>query len=165
MAVQYRDTPTRRIAVGRGAEGPYVDYWRGLRVSALVGVWPLSALFLSFLASAYGGSITGAAWCARATYPGSTPILAVRAMSLQPVWPSTTFGGKVLGKPIDVIAADHQSKADIGAAIARQWFGADNEAGSDRVQARLTRPVLASCAQTPKRSNQSSKPGKRHALG
>ena len=25
------------------------------------------------------------------------------------------FGGKVLGKPIDVIAADHQSKADIGA--------------------------------------------------
>src|ERR1700722_11534788 len=35
------------------------------------------------------------------------------------------FGGKVLGKPIDVIAADHQSKADIGAAIARQWFDAD----------------------------------------
>src|SRR5262249_51019949 len=35
------------------------------------------------------------------------------------------FGGKVLGKPIDVIAADHQSKADVGAAIARQWFDAD----------------------------------------
>ena len=34
--------------------------------------------------------------------------------------------GEVLGKPIDVIAADHQSKADIGAAIARQWFDADN---------------------------------------
>ena len=34
-------------------------------------------------------------------------------------------GGKVLGKPIDVVAADHQSKADIGAAIARQWFDAD----------------------------------------
>ena len=35
------------------------------------------------------------------------------------------FGGKVLGKPIDIIVADHQSKADIGAAIARQWFDAD----------------------------------------
>jgi branched-chain amino acid transport system substrate-binding protein len=34
-------------------------------------------------------------------------------------------GGKVLGKPIDVVAADHQSKADVGAAIARQWFDAD----------------------------------------
>ena len=34
-------------------------------------------------------------------------------------------GGKVLGKPIDIVAADHQSKADVGAAIARQWFDAD----------------------------------------
>ena len=34
-------------------------------------------------------------------------------------------GGKVLGKPVDLIVADHQSKADIGASIARQWFDAD----------------------------------------
>jgi branched-chain amino acid transport system substrate-binding protein len=34
-------------------------------------------------------------------------------------------GGKVLGKPIDIVAADHQSKADVGAAIARQWFDSD----------------------------------------
>jgi branched-chain amino acid transport system substrate-binding protein len=34
-------------------------------------------------------------------------------------------GGKVLGKPVDVLAADHQSKADVGASIARQWFDAD----------------------------------------
>src|SRR5271167_3030200 len=34
-------------------------------------------------------------------------------------------GGKVLGKPIDVLAADHQSKADVGASIARQWFDSD----------------------------------------
>jgi branched-chain amino acid transport system substrate-binding protein len=31
------------------------------------------------------------------------------------------FGGKVLGKPIEVVFADHQNKADVGAAIARQW--------------------------------------------
>jgi len=34
-------------------------------------------------------------------------------------------GGKVLGKPIDILIADHQSKADVGASIARQWFDAD----------------------------------------
>jgi branched-chain amino acid transport system substrate-binding protein len=31
------------------------------------------------------------------------------------------FGGKVLGKPIQVIYADHQNKADIAASTARQW--------------------------------------------
>ena len=32
------------------------------------------------------------------------------------------FGGKVLGKRIEVISADHQNKPDIGASIARRWF-------------------------------------------
>jgi branched-chain amino acid transport system substrate-binding protein len=32
------------------------------------------------------------------------------------------FGGTVLGKPIEVIFADHQNKADVGATIARQWI-------------------------------------------
>jgi Periplasmic binding protein len=32
------------------------------------------------------------------------------------------FGGKVLGKPIEVIAADHQNKPDILSATAREWF-------------------------------------------
>src|ERR1700740_3311034 len=36
------------------------------------------------------------------------------------------FGGKVLGKPITVISADHQIKPDIGAGIARQWYDVDN---------------------------------------
>jgi branched-chain amino acid transport system substrate-binding protein len=31
-------------------------------------------------------------------------------------------GGHVLGKPIEIVFADHQNKSDIGAAIARQWF-------------------------------------------
>src|SRR3954471_20835613 len=35
------------------------------------------------------------------------------------------FGGKVLGQPIEVIAADHQNKADIGAALATKWFDAE----------------------------------------
>src|SRR6516225_3089473 len=32
------------------------------------------------------------------------------------------FGGKVLGKPIQLVSADHQNKADIGASKAREWF-------------------------------------------
>ena len=34
-------------------------------------------------------------------------------------------GGKVLGKSVDILVADHQSKADVGASIARQWFDDD----------------------------------------
>jgi len=32
------------------------------------------------------------------------------------------FGGKVLGKPIEVLEIDHQNKADIAANKAREWF-------------------------------------------
>lgn len=32
------------------------------------------------------------------------------------------FGGKVLGVPIQLVSADHQNKADVGASKAREWF-------------------------------------------
>lgn len=35
------------------------------------------------------------------------------------------FGGSVLGKPVQVIFADHQHKADLGTTIARQWMDVD----------------------------------------
>ena len=31
-------------------------------------------------------------------------------------------GGMVLGRPIEIVFADHQNKADVGVAIARRWF-------------------------------------------
>ena len=34
-------------------------------------------------------------------------------------------GGTVLGKPVEIVFADHQNKADVGAAIARHWFDAE----------------------------------------
>jgi branched-chain amino acid transport system substrate-binding protein len=34
-------------------------------------------------------------------------------------------GGTVLGRPIEVLSADNQNKADIGSAIARQWYDRD----------------------------------------
>ena len=36
------------------------------------------------------------------------------------------FGGKVLGRPIELIFADHQNKPDLGSSIARQWIENDN---------------------------------------
>jgi len=36
------------------------------------------------------------------------------------------FGGKVLGKPIAMVDADHQNKADVGAGIARRWYEQEN---------------------------------------
>ncbi|MBV8927018.1 MAG: ABC transporter substrate-binding protein [Bradyrhizobium sp.] len=36
------------------------------------------------------------------------------------------FGGKVLGKPIEVLVADHQNKPDIASALARKWFDVDH---------------------------------------
>jgi len=35
------------------------------------------------------------------------------------------FGGKVKGKPIEVIFADHQNKPDVGSNIARAWYDTD----------------------------------------
>nr|WP_038388421.1 ABC transporter substrate-binding protein [Bradyrhizobium elkanii] len=36
------------------------------------------------------------------------------------------FGGSVLGRKIEILVADHQNKADIGAGIAREWFDTKN---------------------------------------
>ncbi len=36
------------------------------------------------------------------------------------------YGDKVAGRPIEVLSADHQMKADVGASIARRWFDNDN---------------------------------------
>ncbi|MDA9433631.1 ABC transporter substrate-binding protein [Bradyrhizobium sp. CCBAU 51627] len=36
------------------------------------------------------------------------------------------FGGKVLGKPIEVLVADHQNKPDTASGLARKWFDVDH---------------------------------------
>lgn len=36
------------------------------------------------------------------------------------------FGGSIMGKPIEIVSADHQNKADIAASTAREWIDADN---------------------------------------
>jgi branched-chain amino acid transport system substrate-binding protein len=36
------------------------------------------------------------------------------------------FGGKVLGKPIELVSADFQSKVDVGVGIAKRWYDDEN---------------------------------------
>ncbi|MCF8483014.1 MAG: ABC transporter substrate-binding protein [Rhodospirillum sp.] len=50
------------------------------------------------------------------------------------------FGGTVNGAPIEIVSADHQNKADVGASMARRWFDTDGvdvitELGSSAVAA------------------------------
>jgi branched-chain amino acid transport system substrate-binding protein len=35
------------------------------------------------------------------------------------------LGGTVLGRPVELLQADHQNKADIGSTVARRWFDVD----------------------------------------
>lgn len=36
------------------------------------------------------------------------------------------FGGQVLGKPIELVSADHQNKPDVGLSLAREWIETQN---------------------------------------
>lgn len=40
-------------------------------------------------------------------------------------WAAEDFGGKVLGRPIEVLSADHQNKADVASSKAREWVDKD----------------------------------------
>jgi branched-chain amino acid transport system substrate-binding protein len=107
-------------------------------ISAIVHTEPyggpvrlLLAVLLSSLASAYSGTVRAQISDdlirigvlndqsgVYADFGGPGSVIAAR-MAVEDA------GGKVLGKPVDIVVGDHQSKADVGAAIARQWFDAD----------------------------------------
>jgi branched-chain amino acid transport system substrate-binding protein len=53
------------------------------------------------------------------------------------------FGNKINGKPIEILAADHQNKPDVGAALARKWFDIDHvDAITDLVNSAVAFAVL-----------------------
>ncbi|MDP1568142.1 MAG: ABC transporter substrate-binding protein [Polaromonas sp.] len=41
-------------------------------------------------------------------------------------WAAQDFGGKVLNRPIEVLTADHQNKADVASSKAREWMDKEN---------------------------------------
>src|ERR1700694_6156005 len=59
------------------------------------------------------------------------------------------FGGKVLGKPIVIISADHQNKADIASSIARKWYDEEHvDAIADLVTSSTALAVMPVAAET-----------------
>jgi branched-chain amino acid transport system substrate-binding protein len=41
-------------------------------------------------------------------------------------WAVQDFGGKVLGRPVEVLSADHQNKADVASSKSREWMDKEN---------------------------------------
>ncbi|PLP96767.1 ABC transporter substrate-binding protein [Cupriavidus pauculus] len=60
------------------------------------------------------------------------------------------FGGKVLGKPIEVIVADHQNKPDVAATRTREWF---DTRGVDLVTNLINSAVALSVVNVAKEKN------------
>jgi branched-chain amino acid transport system substrate-binding protein len=60
------------------------------------------------------------------------------------------FGGKVLGAPIEIVFADDQNKADIGAAKAREWYDTQ---GVDMITDALPSSVALAVAGVAKEKN------------
>ena len=53
------------------------------------------------------------------------------------------FGNKINGKPIEIVAGDHQNKPDVGAALANRWFDVDHvDAVTDLVNSAVGFAVL-----------------------
>jgi branched-chain amino acid transport system substrate-binding protein len=58
------------------------------------------------------------------------------------------FGGKVLGKPIVIVSADHQNKADVASSIARKWFDEEHvDAIADLVSSSTALAVMPVAAE------------------
>jgi branched-chain amino acid transport system substrate-binding protein len=51
------------------------------------------------------------------------------------------FGGKVLERPIEIVFADHQNKADLAGSLARQWF--DDQGVETILDVAASGPALA----------------------
>jgi branched-chain amino acid transport system substrate-binding protein len=58
------------------------------------------------------------------------------------------FGGTVLGKPIVIISADHQNKADVASSISRKWFDEEHvDAIADLVSSSTALAVMPVAAE------------------
>jgi len=60
------------------------------------------------------------------------------------------FGGKVLGKPIELVVADHQNKGDVAAARAREWIDVDKV---DMIANLINSAIALNVAQIAKEKN------------
>jgi len=85
-------------------------------------------------------------------------------------WAVQDFGGKVLNRPIEVLTADHQNKADIASSKAREWIDKDGlsmliggtSSGTSLAMAKVTaekkRPFIAIGAGSARLTNEDCTP-------
>ncbi len=85
-------------------------------------------------------------------------------------WAVQDYGGKVLGRPVEVVSADHQNKADVASSKAREWIDKDNLAlliggtssGTNLAMATVTkekkRPFISIGAGSARLSNEDCSP-------
>ena len=85
-------------------------------------------------------------------------------------WAVQDYGGKVLGRPVEVVSADHQNKADVASSKAREWIDKDNLAlliggtssGTNLAMANVTkekkRPFISIGAGSARLSNEDCSP-------
>ena len=85
-------------------------------------------------------------------------------------WAVQDFGGKVLGRPVEVLVADHQNKADVASSKAREWIDKDGLAmliggtssgtaiAMSKVTAEKKRPFIAIGAGSARLTNEDCTP-------
>ena len=85
-------------------------------------------------------------------------------------WAAQDFGGKVLGRPVEVLVADHQNKADVASSKAREWVDKDGLAmliggtssgtgiAMSKVMAEKKRPFIAIGAGSARLTNEDCTP-------
>ena len=85
-------------------------------------------------------------------------------------WAVQDFGGKVLNRPVEVLVADHQNKADVASSKAREWVDKDGLAmliggtssgtaiAMSKVMAEKKRPFIAIGAGSSRLSNEDCTP-------
>ncbi len=85
-------------------------------------------------------------------------------------WAVQDFGGKVLGRPVEVLTADHQNKADVASSKAREWVDKDGLAmliggtssgtaiAMAKVMAEKKRPFIAIGAGSARLTNEDCSP-------
>lgn len=88
-----------------------------LRVKTIVAA--VTTLTLSFAANASGDTVKIGVL---ADMSGPYASLAGKGSVIAAQMAIKDFGGRVLGRQIEIVSGDHQNKADLGSALARRWF-------------------------------------------
>jgi branched-chain amino acid transport system substrate-binding protein len=92
-------------------------YWKGA-ARLLLALIPLSAGFANAGDKAIRIGVLNDMSSVYADFQGPGSVISAQ-MAVE------DFGGSVAGKPIEVVAGDHQNKPDIGKALAQKWYGED----------------------------------------